>query len=48
MTYETTVDADENWAILDPRGDVIADLMTREIAEKICASLNTIAYLEDL
>ena len=48
MTYETTVDASGNWAIIINGGDVIADLMTREIAEKICALLNTITYLEDV
>jgi hypothetical protein len=48
MPYETTVDADGNWAIIINGGDVIADLMTREIAEKICALLNAITYLEDV
>ena len=45
--YNTTVDAYGNWAIIINGGDVIADLMTREIAEKICALLNTTTYLED-
>lgn len=48
MTYETTVDASGNWAIIINGGDVIADLMTREIAKEICALLNTITYLEDV
>ena len=48
MTYETTVDAYGNWAIIISGGDVIADLMTREIAEWICALLNATTYLEDV
>jgi hypothetical protein len=48
MTYETTVDAYGNWAIIINGGDVIADLMTREIAEWICALLNATTYLEDV
>ena len=41
MKYETTVDAQGNWAICEENGgDVIADLMTEEIAKKICDLLN--------
>lgn len=41
MKYETTVDAHGIWAVCeDNGGDVIADLMTQETAEKICGLLN--------
>ena len=37
MKYETTVDAEGNWAICEEGGgDVIADLMTEEVAEILC------------
>ena len=41
IQYETTVDADKNWAICEENGgDVIADLMTEETAKKLCDLLN--------
>lgn len=41
MKYETTVDAQGYWAICEENaGDVVADLMTQELAEKICDLLN--------
>ena len=51
--YETTVDAKGNWAICEKNGgDVVADLMTKENAVKICAALNmwesTDAFLTEL
>ena len=37
MKYELTVDAKGNWAICEEgAGDVIADLMTKEVAQKLC------------
>jgi len=41
MKYEITVDAYGHWAICEENGgDVIADLMTKQNAEKICLLLN--------
>ena len=41
LKYETTVDAQGHWAVCEEGGgDVVADLMTQEIAEKICVLLN--------
>jgi len=41
LKYETTVDAQGHWAVCEEgAGDVVADLMTQEIAEKICVLLN--------
>ena len=41
MKYELTVDAKGNWAICEEgAGDVIADLMTKEVAQKLCDLLN--------
>ena len=37
MKYELTVDAKGNWAICEEgAGDVIADLMTKEVEQKLC------------
>ena len=42
MKYETTVDVQGNWAICEENGgDIIADLMTEKVAEKICNLLNS-------
>jgi len=41
MKYELTIDAKGNWAICEEGGgDVIADLMTKEVAQKLCDLLN--------
>jgi len=41
MKYELTVDAKENWAICEEgASDVIADFMTKEVAQKLCDLLN--------
>ena len=44
MKYELTVDADENWGVCEEHGgDVIADMMTKENANMVCASLNFVS-----
>ena len=41
MKYELTVDVKEKWAICEEgAGDVIADFMTKEVAQKLCDLLN--------
>jgi len=41
MKYEITVDAFNNWAVCEEgAGNIIADLMTKDNAKKICDLLN--------
>jgi hypothetical protein len=41
MKYETTVNAAGEWAVCEENaGDVIADLMTEDVANKVCDALN--------
>jgi hypothetical protein len=41
-TFETTVDSYGNWAVCkEGAGDIIADLMTEDMANVVCKAMNT-------